>query len=237
MAAGGVAPAHLALGEAVEAEQGVVGAEGVERRLRHLGPRLDEARVVVEGAQRLERRDVPDPARLRVGLRERRAGGRGRVLREESEHEHPLDVRGRQARETLADRGPPVAHRELDPVAVPQRLRDRVAQGAAVHEQGRALGRPDAAVRRRGAPRAEGQDHEVQERPAGRRRDVDHARVGEELAQVAPHVAGLRRVRRAEVDQEDADRALGLAHGGGSRDDPPGPAPPRERRPRDAVPH
>ena len=45
----------------------------------------------------------------------------------------------------------------------------------------------------------------MQDRQPGEPRDLDDARIAEELGKVPPNRGRLRRVGRAQVDQQDAD--------------------------------
>jgi hypothetical protein len=72
--------------------------------------------------------------------------------------------------------------------------------------QRRAFRRPDGCVLARRSGRPDAQDHPVQQRQPQPARDLDHARVGEELGEVAAHRARRRGVRRAEVAEQHRGR-------------------------------
>jgi hypothetical protein len=70
-------------------------------------------------------------------------------------------------------------------------------------DEGRARRGPDLGVSRARLARPEGQDEKVEQRPTAEGVDVDDARIGQELAQVAPHLAGRRGIGRAEIEDQN----------------------------------
>ena len=69
---------------------------------------------------------------------------------------------------------------------------------------------PDSLVVARLAPRPDRQDDAVEDELPEQPALLDHARIGEELFQVAAHRLGIGRVGRAEIDQQHADTVLHL---------------------------
>ena len=117
-----IAAPHLALREAVVAQQQVVRREALQRFPGSCRHGLDEARVVGELAQGDERRDVPACARFPEGSFQGRARGRAGVLREQRQDHDPVHVRGQQAAQGVTQPWPAVAHPELHHVVVPSRF-------------------------------------------------------------------------------------------------------------------
>ena len=74
--------------------------------------------------------------------------------------------------------------------------------------------------------RAARQDDEIEDRPPQPARRLDHAPVGQELLEIAPHRPIVGRLRRAEIDDQHADPAA-LERPGGSVEAASGPPPPR----------
>ena len=89
------------------------------------------------------------------------------------------------------------------------RSRKRVALGAGEGAQRRfvLLLVPDAGIGLAGFAGAGGQDHAVQQRHPEPARRFNDAAVGEELGEIAAHGGIVRAVRRAEIDEENADLA------------------------------
>jgi hypothetical protein len=162
----------------------------------------------VEVAHEADGRDVPQPRERGAQGVHRRAGGARGVLRVERQHEDAVAALRAQLRDARGDGG----------IAVPARPRDReggldaLAEVAAqqlhlaveMHAQGRALLRPHRGVLGRALRRAGKEDDPAQDRPPGEARDLDHARVPEELGKVAAHGGGRGRVGRAQVHQQHA---------------------------------
>jgi hypothetical protein len=119
------------------------------------------------------------------------------------------------------DRRVAVAHREGHVDVVPARA-ERAAQqhGLAprVHQQRRALVGPDARVLARGLRRAGTQHHPVQDQQPCQARDLDHARIGQEFAQVAAHRGRRRFVGRAQLQQQHGGAGRGCAIGPARRE-------------------
>jgi hypothetical protein len=205
MRAAPVRGADLALGQSVIGEQHVVGAERGERGRGDVAPGADEARVVVEG---FEREDLPDSRGrgLREQRRERGRGGRRRILRKQRQRDDVAHAALLEPAQRVAERGSAVSHPERHAEVRTEARFERGAQRLAVHEQRRSRLAPHLRVGRGGAARARRQDPALDEQRARQRRQVDHARVAQELAQVAAHFARPRRVGGAEVDQQRAAR-------------------------------
>lgn len=199
-----LALADLVLGHAVVAQQHVVGREAVELLPGDRRDRVDEARVCVE---------LGDQAQARYGRQGagggeegvRRAGRRcAAVLGVQRDRDDVVAAGLLEAGQGEPQRGVAVAHAQDDLVALAQAGLERPRQRLAVQQQRRALGGPDLLVGVRAAGGPGAQDDAVQQQPAGRRVHVEHARVGQELRQVAPHGGHVGRVGGAEVDEQDA---------------------------------
>ena len=98
-----------------------------------------------------------------------------------------------------------VAHRVIDMLTSGRRVAQRFGLAPRDDAQRRAFIGPHLVVGFGRFARPCSQDDPVQDRLPGDRRDLDDARVAEEFGEIAPHRARLRRVGRAEVDQQDAD--------------------------------
>jgi hypothetical protein len=109
----------------------------------------------------------------------------------------------------LGHRRVAVAHAELDPHALAEALRPALLQarrpGAGDVEQRRAALGPDRLVGAGRAARAHAQDDAVQDQPPDRPRHLDHARVVQELRQVAAHGGRRRGIGGAEVQHQHAE--------------------------------
>jgi hypothetical protein len=172
----------LALGQTVVAHEHVFRIDLGEQRARDLGLRLDEAGIQAEGRDHPKARDFEAAACLAIGAIEQRPRGGGRRLRKEGHQRDRVRARGSQPPEPLGDRGLAVAHRDLDAEALVEALAHLSGQPLGAHQQGGASLRPDLRVGRRRAPRPHPEDHAVKQRRAQRSRQIDHARVAEELA-------------------------------------------------------
>ncbi len=202
----------LALRQAVEAHQHVLRALG--RRPRDRCERIEKPLVRIERGNDGEcgrGGPAPCPGVDRVEGRARR--GR-RVLGVERHDDDPIDAVLRERIEPRGNRGVPVAHRQahLSTACWPELLRERGAQIEAVEEERRAAVGPDGPVLERRPPRAERKDRTVDEEGARDDVRVDHARVHEELREVAPHGGDLGGVGRPEVHEEHAGPTV-FAHG------------------------
>jgi hypothetical protein len=213
-----IARADLVLGQAVEAEEHVVGRKLGEGRSRSRGPGLRELGLSVEGAEDRDGQRVVGAAEQAHDLGRRRGRDRGGVLRKQREHDQPVDPRPFESPECRGDRGAAVAHRELHPVALAQSPRDALAQGQGMDHQGRSIGRPDRAIGSRRLARSGRQDHEIEQQPAQRRRQGQHPRVAQEFPQISPDRSRRRGIRRSEVDEQAAGSGSGVRVrvGGGS---------------------
>ncbi len=146
---------------------------------------------------------------------ERRGRGAGRVLREQRRDEDAVAAGGPEAIQRFANAGIAVAHAELDrgevrgEAQVLQPLTEVTRhQGLlldAVQQQRRTLGRPDHRVFLRRARGPRPQDHPVQQQHPDGTRNLDDAPIRQELGEVSADGRGRRRVRRAEIREQDAD--------------------------------
>ncbi len=181
------------------------------------GQRVDIDGILVIGRDAAQLRAPSHSAERFLDLvgdaRRRRPG----ILRIERDDEHARAALGFQLLEGGADRGRAVAHRPIDDDGViakapaePAR-RDRGAELFGLrprHRLQRAfvqLPVPDRLIvlaARLGAPR---QNDEIEDRPPDQARRIDHAPVGQEFLEIAPHRPVAERVGRAEIDQQDAD--------------------------------
>ena len=207
----------MPLGQAVEAEEHVVGPLPVQHRRSDRRQGSDESRVVVEGRQDRDRRHHVVPGQLGEDRLQRGPGRRGGVLRIERRHHEPRRPAGPQSIERLRDGRPAVAHGQLDEVVGSQRRADAGLQLPGEGEERRALGAPDLGVGGGALPRPGREDHELEEQLPRHRVDVDDPRVGEELAQVAAHRGRGGRLGRAEVEEEDSVHPLRLPGGSPGR--------------------
>jgi hypothetical protein len=148
-------------------------------------------------------------------LEDRGRRGRG-VLRVHRQHQQALHAVGTQALERRADRRVAVAHGELHahPVAAaPAQSRGESVGECARFDQQRRPGRsPDLAVGVRAARGTRAQDDAVQDQPPQQARLLDHARIPEELGEVAAHRRGGRLVGGAEVHEQHAGACLRAVH-------------------------
>ena len=84
----------MALGDAVVAEEHVVGLELLEHGASHGGERVHKLGSVVERRHHADEGRVPQLARLAVDLLHRGACGAGGVLREERHHDNLVAAAG-----------------------------------------------------------------------------------------------------------------------------------------------
>ena len=139
--------------------------------------------------------------------------GRGGVLGIKRHHQHALALLLAQLLQPRRDRGFAVAHgahhRHRPAHLLAEVAAHELRLLAVVDAQGRAVGLPDAGVFLRALARPQRQDEEIEDEEPHRLRYLHHARIGQELAQVAAHRAGRGRIGRAEVDQQDAGPGVG----------------------------
>ncbi len=179
--------------------------------------RPDIAGVVVEAVDRAQARQPPHPPRVGEHRIERRRRRARRVLGKKRHRENAIATRRPQSAERVRDPRIAVAHRKLDRRKVRRQplVLEALAEVAhqqrlllqAVCEQRGPVAAPDHRVFSRRPRRPHPQDHEVQYRLPEEARDFDDAAIGKKFREVAPHGRGGGRVRRAEVEQEDADPA------------------------------
>ena len=208
----GVAGVEVALRHAVEGcEDGLrLEVEPGEVRADRGGHGVDIDGIVVVGRRHPHGRLPAQPHERAEGLvAGRRRGGRG-VLRIERHQQQAVAAPLLQRLDARGGGGVGVAHRPVDDdplVAEPGRellcLRARDGLERALVE----LRVPDLGVVLALAAGADGQDDQVEDRPPLPARQLDHALVGEELLEIAPHRPVAGGVGRAEVEQEDADAA------------------------------
>ncbi len=185
----------------------------VERRARRADARRERVdvprlgMVVVDHEPRRRGR----PAREgRVHAIERRGGRRRRILRIERQHDDPGRSRGTQSVECVADRWIAVGHSHRDRGRLGLVRREppfeRARQRLRARQQRRTRRCPDLPVGMGAACRPERQDEGAQDDLPRNPRQVHDAGVGQEFREEAAHGLRRRRVRRAEVDDEDAGR-------------------------------
>ena len=100
-----------------------------------------------------------------------------------------------------------MAQVDADVVAKP--LAQRLRLALRDRHQRRALVGPDLAIGVRRLRRAGAEDDAVQDRLPREAGNLDDARIGQEFGEVAAHRAALRRIGRAEIDQQHADARIG----------------------------
>jgi hypothetical protein len=196
--------AHVPLGQAVVAEEHVVGARLVENRAPLGGECADEGGVVVEGLDRRERGRHPQPGGHAPRLLERRAGRRRRVLRVEGKEHDAVRAAVPQSSHRRLDGWVLIAHPQLDGPVVSQTLLHEAREVLAMKEQRRAAIGPDLAVGLGALGRSQGQDDQVEQQRPTNGVDVEDPRVGEELPQIAAHLGSAWRIRRPEIDEQEA---------------------------------
>ena len=205
----GIAEIERAPRHAVKAQQQALGLAIGRPVLAHaLHQGVDVAGVVVEVAHEAHLGLVAPLRQAAADLVDHGGGGARGILRV---HRHHQDA-GAAARahrvQGIADRGRAVAHRVVDVEPVVAVLGEVAGEqlGLAyrVHQQRRALVGPDAGVflRRGLGPGVE--DDAVEDRPPYQARDLDHARVGEELLEVGAQRGSGGGGGGAEVDQQHA---------------------------------
>ena len=131
-----------------------------------------------------------------------RGGRRRRILRIQRQHLHLRMAGVAQLFEHGAQRRVAVTH-GVDHARLRHLALHGFGQPRGVHRERRAAVHPHAGVELGHARRAEGQDHEMQDRapqPAGQR---DHAVVVQELGEIAADRLGRRRIGGAEIHQDD----------------------------------
>ncbi len=218
-----IAKLERAARHAVERQQQLVAAREIRRavlrpvRAHLLVQRVDVGRMIVEMLDQPQLRLVAHLAHHAEDLVERGGGGGAGILRIHRQHQDALHALLAQCLHHRGDRRVAVAHRAGHHHVVPLRI-EQLLQGVrlalAVDQQRRArhvgLAQPDRLVLVRRGARAQRQDQHVEDEPPRRPRNLHHARVGQELAQVAADLARRGAVGRAEVDQQDRG-AIGLA--------------------------
>ncbi len=180
-----------------------------------LAERADIARVVVEilDLEDFDRRAVAlAPAAKGIARAQR---GARRELRIERHDDDTAGARLAQPIQFAGDGRLAVAHGPGDvdvrDASMPEQAADQLGLPFGVHLERRTFPGPDPLVLcgRPGRPRVE--DDAVQDWPPDKARQVDDPPVAEEFGQVAAQRRRGRRVRRAEVDQQD-----GVVHGAAS---------------------
>jgi hypothetical protein len=130
----GIAPANLPLGQAVVAEEQVVRPEGSDRPPGYRRVGVDETRVIVEGAQGVDGRQVRVPGGDLADAGLRGAGGGGRVLGKQRQDDDPRRARLAQPLDAVRNGGGAVAHAQLHGEVGSELSGDRLAQTAAHRE-------------------------------------------------------------------------------------------------------
>jgi hypothetical protein len=207
----GVAEVDAALRQAVEAQHQFAVLSGTAVGLpvfAHAGgERVEVARMFVVVAHEGEFGQVAAGARpCRYGV-QRAGAGRGGELRIKRHDEDAARAGGGQRVELFRDRGIAVAHRVVDrhvaaPLLAEQAL-EQLGLAFGVRLERRAFRRPDGGVFLGGLLRPRVEDDAVEDEPPDRARNLDHARVPEELAEIAAQRGGGGRIGRAEVDEQD----------------------------------
>lgn len=185
MAAGGIAFAEVAFGDAVEAEEHVVvglvqvglgaGDEGFE-----VGGVFEVGRDHVEvGGQALSPMVIAHV--FDGGL----VAGHG-VVGEEGEEEDVGDLLALEAGEGVGDGGQPIAHGQFDGEL--ESGGEVVADLSAGHHQRGAFGGPDGVIGFGGLFGSKGKDQSVDQEGAGEPGEVDDAAVHEEFSEVATDI-------------------------------------------------
>jgi hypothetical protein len=175
------------------------------------GEASNVARVIVERGHDLDLENVPHPRGRREHRVYRRRGRCRAVLLIEREDDDAGDAPGVERVERRGDRRRTVTHGELDQDRLAAARLDFGRQVPTVDEQRRTPIGPDLGIGFRRPLWTKRKDEDVQRKPPQRRRRVDDARVGEELAEIAAHFRRARGVGRSEVDEQKAD--VGARHG------------------------
>ena len=173
---------------------------------------VDVARIIVVAVDETQFGQRSHPLRPGRDSVDHARGGRARVLRvqrQDQDARHTLCLQGIEFR---GDRRVAVAHRIAHRHAVPalaQVAGQQLGLLVGPHPQRRAAGHPDAGVLlgRLGRPHA--QDDAMQDRHPQRPRNLDDARVAEELGEVTAQRGCGRLVRCAEVAQQDGGARRG----------------------------
>lgn len=174
------------------------------------GQRVQVERVFMKTLDKAQLRLVAQTPRVAGHGVHHRGGGAGGVLRIERHGQDALAALRAQPADRVRDRRVAIAHAQFH-----RRVHARLAQrrghalglAAAVDHQRRAVLQPDTGVARRQLLRAQGQHQAMQYRLPQIARNFDHARVGQEFAQVLADIPGRGSVRGAQVHQQHADLA------------------------------
>ena len=213
MALGGVGVAAalaVAFGQPVKGQEQTLPPPFLRAVLAHaLGKRIEISGMPVIVADKA-RKHLPASVPERFADRQLgRAAGGFRALGIERQDHELLDSRPVQGVEGVRDGRAAVAHPECDRhrglATFRQGPLQRPKLALRVHRQGRASLGPDRAIGAGAAGRPEPQDHAVQDREPEPSRQLDHFRIGEELAQIAPDGSRVRRVGGAEVAEQDTE--------------------------------
>jgi hypothetical protein len=183
--------------------------ERSEPALEVRGERGDIGRVVVIRRQGPHRRLPAQAAKVGEGLVVRRRRRRRAILRVERRDQDALAALGLERVDLLGDGRAAVAHRMVDDHIVAPGAGERSRLAGGDRGERRALVGPHLAVGVGRFPRPGAKDQAAKDRLPDQLRDLDHARIGQELLEVEPDRARLRRVGRAEVDQKHADLRRG----------------------------
>ena len=175
------------------------------------GQRLDIDRLVIIGRHGAHRRRAAhvhqSTEQLVIGRRRRRR----RILRVERHRQHTVAALRHHPLDDAFGRRIAVAHAPVDDDLrlVLEDSREFLGLGAREGAQRRLVlfAVPDFGVVRAGFLRTSGQHQAVEDRIPDCLVQLDHARVRQEFAQITPHRPKIGAVRRAEIDEQDADLA------------------------------
>ena len=163
----------------------LISVHGLPDKLAH---RTNIAGMGVEGRDDAESGHVPvSPGKL-VDAFKHAADGGGGILGKKGKDCDFIDTLPAKCGKRFLQRGLPVAHGKTQgEQAGFQPVTQTVRQVACVHDKGRTSGCPDLAVGPGDLSGAKGQDDAVQQQIPEKGMDVDHPRIGKELAEKGPH--------------------------------------------------
>ncbi len=138
---------------------------------------------------------------------------RCRILGKQRQHNHLLDTARTQFFQRTGNRRITVTHRRqhmdvrLRQAGCELALHQRTLLAQDAAHRRIALGVPDAAIQGGHPTRPERQDEGIENQPPDGARHFDHAGVGKEFTQVAPHGGRRRRIGSAKIGQQDTQLA------------------------------
>ena len=133
-------------------------------------------------------------------------GGGGAVLRIHRRDQDAVTPLRRQRGEPAFDRGIAIAHGPIDLHSLAEPPGHRLGLPRGDIGQRRSPFSPDLGIGLRAFLRAGVQDDPAQDQLPGNRRDLNHPRVRQKLFEIAPDRIRIRPVRRAKVDQQNANQ-------------------------------